>query len=75
MIEIGVWKTTENTVSGKYGVMRILDKPGGLQGEYHDSGFIYADRETAQRMADDLNGKEETACHGSMKTTDRCLQS
>lgn len=56
MIEIGVWKPTDNTIKGKYGIVRLVAKGGSLQGEYHSSGFIYANRETAQRMADDLNG-------------------
>lgn len=54
------WTPTERTKNGKYAVMRITtDGAGKATTEYYnaaDEPFIFVNRETAQRLADDLNG-------------------
>ena len=62
------WTPTERTKNGKYAVMRMAaGGDGKTKTEYYnaaDEPFIFVNRETAQRLADDLNGngKEESRC-------------
>lgn len=52
------WHPTERTKNGCYGIFRKVAKGKETSIEYHYTGFIYSDIETAQRVANDLNSKE-----------------
>lgn len=47
----GEWKVTPNTVNGRFAIYR----ENGGKIEMQDFGYIFANQETAQRFADDLN--------------------
>lgn len=55
------WKVTRANSNGKYAISRERDG----KTEVHKYGYIFADAETAQRFADDLNNGGKSNAGGS----------
>lgn len=62
----GSWTPTYNPAVGKYAVYRLKDinaTDHSGNREIYPCGYIFSDKDTAQKVADDLNYSEEVEKH------------